>query len=76
MSIEHPAPAIIKERYEKLLKEKNFDSANKLAKCSGVDKGSLSQILNGHRVNPEAITLAKLSLAFKMTPGELLDRIY
>ncbi len=88
MQIDHPAPRIeekqkaIQERYEKLLKEKNFDSDYQLGKhleknhSIRIDKGTLNKILNGKNLNPTPETLLKIAPAFQMTPGELLDRVY
>lgn len=62
----------VRRRIESLLLEKNW-SVSELARRSGVNQTTLSEIVNGRSKHPRIITLKKIALAFNLTLSDFFD---
>lgn len=63
---------IYAKRIRSLCRQRNM-SIYQLSQLSGVNQSTLSNILNGHSKNQQAITIHKIALGFSMTLAEFVN---
>ncbi|MFP4575740.1 MAG: NB-ARC domain-containing protein [Coleofasciculus sp.] len=70
--IAHQRAECIQNALKRLLGEQ-LPSINKLERCTGLNKGSISKILNGQTIRPGPETVQKLAQGLGIEPGKLND---